>query len=125
MANCSYCQLGKGYKSKLGNKFGKGTGYTGMNSYSNNNYGTGYTSSYNNNIPTVSIPKGVDYTLSHGVTAFDGNQAQTVITKEVIESPTGTITKVTTTQQEPSGYGNSFGRKKREIGLDWNILEHF
>ena len=121
MANCSFCQLGKSYGSKLGNKFSNGPNtYAGTNTYSNNGYGT----SYNNDIPTVSIPKGVDYTLSHA-NSFNGNQAKTVITKEVIETPTGTITKVTTTQQEPSGYGNSFGRKKREIGLNQNILEHF
>ena len=115
MANCSYCQLGNGYGSKLGGKFGKGTGYTSANSYTGTNtFANGYTDS-------VVIPKGVDYTLNQAA----ASQAKTVITKEVIETPTGTITKVTTTQQEPSGYGNSFGKKKREIKLDWNILENF
>lgn len=124
MFNYSNCQFGNSYGSKSGNKFGKGTklngatAYNVANSYPNNVYSSG--SSNNNDIPVVSLPKGVDYTLNH---ANSFNQAKTVITKEVIESPTGTITKVTTTQHEPSSYRNSYGRKKREIGLDWNILD--
>lgn len=126
MSNYSNCQYGNSYGSKSSTKFGKGTklngasAYNAANSYPSNGYNTG--SSYNNDIPAVSLPKGVDYTLSQ---ANSLNPATTVITKEVIESPTGTITKVTTTQHEPSTYGNSYGRKKREIGLDWNNLDQF
>ncbi|CAG9798591.1 unnamed protein product [Chironomus riparius] len=125
MANYSYCQLGNSYGSKLGNKFGNtkyngANAYTGTNTYSNNGYG----SSYNNDVPTVSIPKGVGYTLSRA-NSFNGNQAKTVITEEIIETPTGTITKVTTTQQEPSGYANSvvlgqYGQQTRSKTTTYN-----
>lgn len=91
----SHSQLGSGLgtirANRLANEF---ESKFGSNSYSSTN--------------------GVDYGTKYGETSYIGGaQPKIIITKEIIESPTGTITKITTTQQEPSY--TSFGRKKREI----------
>ncbi|KAG5676637.1 hypothetical protein PVAND_006457 [Polypedilum vanderplanki] len=74
-----------------------------------NEYGTIGLNNYGNTYPNT-IGETFEQTYRH---PFNNNNRQTTVIKETIQSPGGTITKVTTAQKRPSL--RAFGSKRRNV----------